>query len=425
MSKNEPTLLHTRPEDAGCSADRLAQIRPGLQKFIDQGKVPNLVTLVARQGKVVHCEAQGVMDMDSKRPAKIDSIFRLYSNTKPLSGVATMMLYEKGLLDLDDPVSKYIPSLKNPRVRVMESEREELGSFFWLPTIPAKREITIRDCLCNTTGLASERRMPMSMLNSYKAVLVALGWYPGSPPCKLSYRERVDLQARLPLSFQPGAEFEYHQGYPVLGVILEAITGRNLEDFFQENILKPLGMKDSSFYLPREKLDRFSSCYQPEFQNGQWRLAVTDKSETSEKVVGPPVFFAAGGDDGGLLSTVCDYFRFTQMLLNGGELEGTRIISRKSVELMTSSHTGNVFISMAGPGFGFGLGVAVYNGNNSVPILRSTGSYGWGGAAGTTFFNDPKEQLTAICFTQVLHHWTMPENDYEDAFERLVYQSLL
>jgi CubicO group peptidase (beta-lactamase class C family) len=415
-----------KPEEVGVSSERLARIRPALQKFIDQRKVPNLVTLVARHGKVVHFDAQGCMDFDSQKPASKDTIFRLYSNSKPITGVATMILYEEGLLNLDDPVSKHIPAFKNPMVRVSDTtERAVVNPLSMIPTVPARRGITIRDCLRNTTGLATPQRSPMSFMTEFRDVMIELGWYPGSAPSKATFRERVEAQAKLPLSFQPGTEFEYHVGYPVIGVVIETIVGKTLEEFYQERIFRPLGMKDTSFYLPKRKLNRFPACYQPKREGREWKLAIVERAETSEKVKGPKVYFGAGGDMGGILSTVADYARFAQMLLNGGELDGVRILGRKTVELMTASHTGNIFIPMLGHGFGFGMGVGVHTGGRWAPRIRSVGAYGWGGAAGTTYFADPKEGLLAVCFTQVLTYLMMPENTYQEEFERLVYQALL
>jgi CubicO group peptidase (beta-lactamase class C family) len=336
------------------------------------------------------------------------------------------MLYEEGLINLDDPVSKYIPAFSNPRVRVPETTegaRRDPSSL--VPTVPARRGITIRDCLRNTTGLATPQRSPVSFMAAFRDVVMELGWYPGTAPRRLSFRERVEALAKLPLSFQPGTDFEYHVGYPVVGVIIEQVTGKTLEEFYQERIFAPLDMKDTSIYLSEAKLDRFPSCYQPRREGQEWKLATFERPEDSEKVKGPKIYFGAGGDMGGVLSTVADYARFAQMLLNGGELDGVRILGRKSVELMTMSHTGNILIPMLGHGFGFGMGVGVYTGGRWSPILRSVGAYGWGGAAGTTYFADPKEGLLAICFTQVLNHLMMPENTYQEDFERLVYQALL
>jgi CubicO group peptidase (beta-lactamase class C family) len=420
-------LPDAEPQEAGFSAERLARIRPRMQRYIDQGLVPNIVTLVARDGKIVYLGAQGYLDCESERPAKIDSIFRLYSNSKPVTGAAVMMLYEDGMLDLDDPVSKYIPAFKNPLV-LSKSMQRRASSPSMLNLAPASREITIRDCLRNTTGLAAPMRAPYALVAQYRQQLSASGWDAMEsvvkPPQK-SYLDRVEAHARVPLTFEPGTEFEYHVGYPVVGAVIEKITGQTLEEFYQERILQPLKMKDTSFYLGEGKLARLTTCYEPVRNNENWRLAIQDLPETSEKVRGPRINFGAGGDMGGLLSTVGDYARFGQMLLNGGELDGARILGRKSVELMTASHTGNIVIPMMGPGFGFGMGVGVYLGGSPRLVMRSPGTFGWGGAAGTTFFADPKERLLAICFTQVMHAMMMPGNTYQEEFERLVYQALM
>jgi CubicO group peptidase (beta-lactamase class C family) len=415
------------PQEAGFTPERLDLIRPGLKKYIDNRKVPNLVTLVARHGRVVHYEAQGYLDLESKKPAGKDTIFRLYSNSKPITGLATMICAEEGRLTLDDPVSKYIPAFKNPKV--LASSAGEPGrpvSPFGVPTAPAKREITIRDCLRNTTGLATPQRFPTVLARQYRDIIAESRWdmMDLDKPPRVSFRECVEAHGSLPMSCEPGTEFEYHMGYPVIGVVLEIVTGKTLEEFYQERIFRPLGMKDTSFYLDSGKLDRFSSCYEPKLENGEWNLAVYDRAETSEKLRGPKIHYGAGGNMGGLLSTVADYARFAQILLNGGELEGVRILGRKSVEVMTSDHLGGIPCILAGPGFGFGMGAGVYKGAD-LPVMRSVGTYGWGGAAGTTFFADFREDLIAICFTQVFGAMMMPDNDYQGEFERLVYQALI
>ena len=422
-------LPYAKPEDVGVSSSRLARIRPSMQRFIDQHKIPNIVTLIAREGKVVHLEAQGYLDMDSRRSVTEDAIFRLYSNSKPITGVAIMILYEDGLLELDDPVSKYIPAFKDPLVLAPSNAAVGTsGPRFLVPLMPARREISIRDCLRNTTGMATPMRTPASLVSQYANEIAESGWNLleslDAPPSK-SYLERVEAHARIPLNFEPGTDFVYHVGYPIIGVIIEKIVGKPLDEFYRERIFAPLGMKDTSFYLDTKNLKRFSNCYRPSKKSGKWDIVEYDKAGTSEKVKGPRVCFGPGGDMGGVLSTAGDYVRFAQMLLNNGELDGVRILGRKSVELMTSNHTGNILIPMGGPGFGFGLGVGVYLGGSPRPVMRAAGTYGWGGAAGTSFFVDPKENLIAICFTQMFNHMMMPENTYQEDFEKLVYQALM
>ncbi len=420
QTNNDWPLPSVKPEEVGFSAERLAQIRLALQQFIIREMAPNIVTLVARHGKIVHFEAQGYMDFQSQKPATVDTIYRLWSNTKPITGVATMICVEEGLLTLDDPVSKFLPAFKNQRVRIPGMQGPMLGT----PTLPVNRDITVRDCLRNTTGITTSRRAPLSYLNEYKDLVNKAGLLGDPRHPAATVREMMNALAQLPLESQPGTQFEYHVGYPVAGLVLETVTGQSLEDFYQKRIFQPLGMKDSSFYLEKSKLGRFPSRYNPVREDGKWRLVVCEEPAASEKVTGPRTYFEAGGGAGGVLSTAGDYARFAQMLLNGGELEGVRIISRKSVEIMTSSHTGNIELSMPGPGFGFGMGVGVYKGGG-MPIYRSIGTFGWSGAAGTNFFADPQEDLICICFSQVFSHQVMGNNTYLEDFERLVYQALL
>lgn len=432
MSLNNPNkswpLASVQPEEVRVSSEKLALIHPTLQKYIDQQKVPNMVSLIARHGKIVHFDAQGYMDLENRKPIQKDTIFRLWSNSKPIAGVATMICVEEGLLSLDDPVSKFIPAFKNTRVRADEVEWLRLNNCshpIATPTVPAERGITLRDCLRNTTGLAQVSTAAIGYITEYKGIIEESGLLnaPTNQPDNL--RKMVEALAKLPLGAQPGTRFTYQVGYPIIGLVIEIVTGKSLEEFYRERIFRPLGMKDTSFYLPKEKLDRFPTCYYPAEEADKWTLSVLERPEDSERFKGPRTYFEAGGGRGGVLTTAGDYARFAQMLLNGGELDGTRILSRKSVELMTCSHTGDVYVTDPGPyGYGFGLGVGVYNGGNP-SVRRSPGTYGWGGAAGTHYFADPKEGLICIIFTQVFMHRMIPDNDYQEEFERLVYQALI
>jgi len=417
----ESPLPLAEPREVGFLPERLARLGPVLQRFVDEKKVPNLVTLVARHGRVVHYEARGVMDLETRRPAEKDTIFRLYSNSKPITGLATMILFEEGLLTPDDPISKFLPAFKSPLVRMLDQPGL---------TEPARREITVRDCLRHTSGMASAARTPLSARTQFRREMETLGWL-GSEDALLlggagapTARERVEALARLPLSFHPGTAYEYHAGYLTVGAVIETVTGVPLERFYRERIFDPLGMVDTDFYIDDRQVSRFPTCYRPQLQESEWKLTATERAETSEKVRGPKTFFGAGGDEGGVLSTVSDYARFGQMLLNGGELEGVRILGRKTVEYMTSDHSEGVLMPQRGPGFGWGMGVAVRNGVGGLPLMRSIGAYGWAGAAGTQYLADPKEGLLLVCFTQVHNRLMMPGNTYWEEFERLVYQSL-
>ena len=415
------------PSALGFDPERLGRIGPAMEAFVADRRVPNLVTLVARRGQLVHQHACGVLDLDDDAPAGMDTLFRMWSNTKPIAGVATLILYERGLLTLDDPVAKFLPEFAEQRVFNPAD-----------PTTPvaAKRDITIRDCLTNTTGLANPSTMPHFYRQQYRDALTTIGWLredanmlsrpkgeDGAPPP--TNRERVRAQAALPLAAHPGERFEYHMGYQVLSAVLEEASGQRLDALFHDSVFAPLGMKDTGFYLSDGALPRFGACYMPRKVDGAMRLVAVDKAATSEKTVGPKAEFAAGGDMGGILSTAGDYARFGQMLLNGGELDGERLLGRKTVELMIGNHTGDMTIPITGPGFHWGLGVGVYHGRGRFPLIRSVGTYGWGGAAGTTYFADPHEELLGVCLTQVMAHGTMPNNTYQEDFQRLVYQALV
>ena len=408
------------PAALGFDPDRIARVAPAMQAFVDSGRVPNLVTLAARRGRVVHHHACGALDLDEDVPAGLDALFRMWSNTKPIAGAATLLLCERGALALDDPVAKFLPEYADMRVF---DPRQPAA-----PT-PAKRPITVRDCLTNTAGLADPSAMPFSYRERHPDALAALGWMDadGGPRAR-SNRELARAQAALPLAAHPGERFIYHMGYPVLSAVLEEASGKRVDALFKESLFDPLGMRDTGFYLREGQLPRFGACYAPREADGEMRLVAVEKAASSDKATAPRPkeegLFAAGGDGGGVLSTAGDYARFGQMLLNGGVLDGARVLGRKSVALMTANHTGDLTIPIGGPGFHWGLGVAVWHGSGAPPRLRSVGSYGWDGAAGTCFFADPAEELLGVCLTQVLAHGDMPGNTYQEDFQRLVYQAL-
>jgi len=427
MSNNDWPLPFAEPEEVGMSSERLSRIKPSMQEFIDSGKDPNFNTMVVRKGKVVYHEAQGYMNIETKKPVQKDTIYRLWSNTKPITGVATMICLEEGRLSLDDPLSRYFPSYANPVVRAPdlprdpEAPRPMMGM---IPTVPAKREVTIRDCLRNTTGFATAANAPIQYLTMFPDVFEGNTWFTG-PNMTTSILEIVEAQAKLPLDSHPGTRFEYQVGYPIVGAILEKVMDKTLGEFYRERIFEPLGMQDTDFYISEDKVDRFPVCYRPAPSGNGMKLVVSEYPENSERVLGPKNYFGAGGGGGGVLSTIADYARFAQMLLNGGELDGERIIGRKSVENMSSSHTPEgLNMPLTGPGFGFGMGVGVYKGRTP-PLMRSIGAFGWSGAAGTICIIDPKEELIWLCFTQVMMHQMMPGNTCQEDFERLVYQALI
>ena len=413
------------PAALGFDADRLARIGPALQAYVDDRRVPNLVTLLARRGQIVHLEARGVQSFESGKPATPQSLFRMFSNTKPLAGVATCILYERGLLSPDDPVSRFLPEFADMLVQVPNAPGM---------TEPAKREITVRDCLTNTTGLLNPGTMPAFYRQQYADVfarfydgvdaLKTLGWMRRDGTPVQPSRERVRALAELPLMAHPGERFEYHVGYPVLTEVIAAASGQAVDAFFQESIFEPLGMASTGFYVKQGLVEHFGDSYIPQRADAGFRLGEFDRAESSEKVTGSGEF-CVGGSSGGIVTTVGDYARFGQMLLNGGELDGVRILGRKTVGLMVGNHTGNLDIPITGPGFHWGLGVAAYHGQGrATPLLRSPGSYGWDGAAGTSYWADPAEELLGVCLTQVIAAGLMPGNDFQETYQRLAYQAL-
>jgi CubicO group peptidase (beta-lactamase class C family) len=416
-----------RPKQLGFSSERLRRLNSMATKYIDRGDVPCLITLVVRHDQVVHFDVRGMMDIESKKQVEKDTIFRMYSQTKPITAVAVLKLCEEGKLCLSDPVSRYIPAFKNPLVIAYDPPREQpfvMGPF-GLTLVQANREITIRDCLTNSTGLAFGRRTPIALFSpEYQVALGGTVFLPlrekfAAPPTML---ERMEHLAKLPLSFQPGTAWEYGMSFSLAGVLVEIASGMTLDDFFKEKIFKPLDMIDTSFYLPEDKIDRLSTCYALVNESGQWRMDAVDYPENSDKVKGPHTTFDGGGEIGGVLSTVADYTRFLRMLFNDGELDGVRILRRKSVELMKSNHIGDIFINLRGHGFGSGLGLYVRtDGITGGSLGQCSGS----GAACTNFFLDPHEKLFALQFSQVLNSASKPDFTLRDDFGRIIYDALL
>lgn len=433
MNLNRPGdashLPIVEPEDVGLSSQRLALIPPAMQEYINRREVPCVITLIARHGKIAHFEARGMMDVEAKAPVEKDTIFRMYSMTKPITGLATLMLHEEGHFQLDEPISRFLPAFKNPMVIDWEPPRgkQPRADAYGLNLRPAQREITIRDCLTNTTGLPFQRRSPIALFGPlYREALQGSVFLPLDQGTTrfLTMKERVASLAKLPLSFHPGTAWEYGMSISVAGVLIEVVTGKTLEEFFKERIFEPLGMKDSSFHLPKEKINRFATCYALINDAGKWTLQVSDHPETSEKIEGSKICFDGGGEMGGILSTVSDYARFAQLLLNYGDLGGARLLNRKTVELMTRNHTGDLYVNSRGHGWGWGLGVGVRTDLVGTPEVGSIGQYGWGGAASTRYFADPKEDMFGLMFSQVLGARLKPDFTLTDDFERLAYQAL-
>ena len=373
------------PESVGMSSERLEKLDAVMQGYIDRKETPGVVTLVARKGKVVHFSALGKRDVESGAPMEHDNIFRIASMAKPITSVAVMMLYEEGHFQLRDPISNWLPEFSDMKVAVPSPQDQPVREHY--KTVPANGPITIQQLLTHTAGLANGNR-GLAQAEYTKAM--------AEFPLTETDHDRMRRLAKLPLSFHPGEHWEYTLGTSALGVMVQEISGMTLDEFFRERIFKPLDMTDTHYFLPESKLDRFAALYSLN-DDKKIELAEAPTAE-SRWVRGPRVQFRGAG---GLLTSPRDYFRFHQMMLNGGELDGVRLLSRKTVELMTTNHTGDKPIWLTGPGYGFGLGYAIVTDQGPAATLRSEGSYFWTGAFGTVFWVDPKEELIGVMMEQV------------------------
>ena len=382
---NGAGLPTARPEQVGISTERLARIRIAMKRYVDKGLVPGVVTLVARRGRVVSFDAIGYRDVESKAPMTTNTIFRIASMTKPIASVALMMLYEEGHFLLSDPISKFLPEFAN--MKIAQPVAAGLDPPYKL--IDATRQITFKHVLTHTAGFP----------NNYRGITRAE--FAKNYPRKNTNETIGDVVNRLatmPLNFNPGEAWEYGPATDVVGRLVEVISGMTLDEFLRKRIFEPLKMTDTHFYVPVAKLGRFAANYQPDAANGNKIKLVESPNAASRYVKEPHNYFSGAG---GLASTAADYVRFHQMMLNGGELEGVRILGRKTVELMTANHIGDLPVWLTGPGFGFGLGYSVVKDIGVTGQAGSAGQYGWGGAFCTYFQVDPKEELIGIVMTQV------------------------
>ena len=379
-------LSVANPESVGLSAERLARIGAAVERSIDEKRIAGAVTLVARRGHIAWFKAQGMLDREAGKPMEPDALFRICSMSKPITSLAAMMLYEEGRFLLDDPVSKYIPEFKNPKVLVKPPSGQPY-------TIPASREITIRNLMTHTSGLTYHWNGDVGQM--YKDANVAHGLlqYDGM------IGDSVKRLAGMPLLFNPGDRFEYSLGVDVLGYLVEVLSGKPLDEFFRTRIFEPLGMKDTYFYPPEDKVNRLATAYTWYPEKGLSRFPDAPISEGAFTYTadypyrGPKKLFAGGA---GLCSTAMDYARFCQMMLDGGKAGGARLISRKTVELMTSDRLGKI-----GPDQAFGLGFGVDGVKAPLAELGSPGQYNWGGFFYTAFVVDPKEQMITIFMAQL------------------------
>lgn len=400
-------LPSAKPESVGLSSERLERIATVVQRDIDDKRIAGAVTLVVRHGHVAWFKGQGMLDREAGKPMPTDAMFRICSMTKPITSVAVMMLYEEGKFLLDDPVSKYLPEFKNPRVLVKLAS----GVSY---TIPATREITIRDLLRHTSGLTYQWNDELGPI--YEKADVASGLLPYDG----TIGDSVKRLAALPLLFNPGERFEYSLSVDVLGRLVEVLSGKPLDEFFRTRIFEPLGMKDTYFYPPDNKLSRFATAYTYYAEKGLNRFPDTPIRDdptfaysADYPTRGPKKLFSGGA---GLVSTAMDYARFCQMMLDEGKVGNTRLLSRKSVELMTHDQLGKI-----APDQGFGLGFGIEGIKTPLGELGSPGAYNWGGFFYTGFSIDPKEQMIVIFMAQ-LH----PADDLklDGQVHELAYQAI-
>lgn len=403
--------------ELGFDSSRLNRIGNMIDAEVSSGKMPGAATIVARRGKIVYSHVSGKLDVE--RPASLgtDSLFRLYSQTKPMTVAVLLTLFEEGAFLLDEPISKWIPEFAKPSVFTLGPASEKVRGNF-APTEPARREITIFDVLTMTSGLPSIGRTPSVYWPMLKQAGIAPDDTRFDDPT-LEYDDLVTAIAAMPLHSQPGETWSYGFDYDVLTLFLTRLSGKSLEELFQEKLLGPLRMNDSSFYCKEADLDRLATEHR--WNPLEENLIVHDRPETSEKAGhGDRRLMSGNGQFGGLLTTPRDFARFAQMLANDGELDGVRILGRKTVELMTTNHIGDRCIDVYAPNYGFGFGVFVRKSIESSFTPGSAGTFGWAGAAGTWFFIDPKEELFGLFFTQVFGYMQPTAAQ----FEKMTYEAL-
>lgn len=404
-SAGAPSVI-SEPESAGFSAERLARIDKALQGYVDRSEVPGVVGLIARGGQIVYHRSFGHRDVDASAPMSNEVIFRIASMTKPITSVAAMMLWEEGRFQLRDPVSKFLPEFGDMDIAVpVRPEDTARGPF---RRVKATDPITIQHLLSHTSGLPNPYRgLTQSLYRKVRANLK-----PGG-----TVGDYVKALAKLPLNFEPGERWEYGPATDVIGRLVEVISGMTLDEYLSERILGPLGMADTHFYLPRSKLARFAAAYAPDDEG---KIKLLDKPDEDSRWVKEPHAYFSGG--GGLVSTTTDYFRFQQMMLNGGVLDGVRILGPRTVRLMTANHAGDMAVWLRGPGSGFGLGYAVTTDIGSSAMPSAEGTFAWGGAFCTWFWVDPEDELIGILMTQVRPYTHL---NIRPDFQTLTYQALV
>lgn len=392
------------PESVGVSPGRLDRLDRVFQKYVDDEKLPGSVILVARRGQIAYLESFGYRDREQKAPLQTDAIFRIASQSKAIVSVGVMILQEQGHLLITDPVGKHLPGFNKTTV----AEKTDDG----YRVVPAKRKITIRDLLTHTAGI-SYGGGPAK--DKWEAAGIT-GWYFADRDEPI--QDTIARIPELPFDAHPGERFVYGYNTDILGALIEVVSGQALDDFLTEHILQPLGMHDTHFYLPEDKSDRLATVYSSQSGGGLERAPdpghMVGQGAYDQ---GPRKSFSGGA---GFLSTANDYARFLQMMLNKGRLDGQRILSPSSVELMTVDHIGD--IEFGGPGVGFGLGFSVLKDLGLRGTPGAEGEYGWGGAYHSIYWVDPKNELVVVYFTQLI-----PARNVDDhsKLRTLIYQALI
>jgi len=391
-----------KPETVGMSSARLTQLDHVMKRrYVDGGYLPGMLTHVYRKGHLVHTGICGHMDIERGKKMREDAIFRIYSMSKPITAVALMMLVEEGMIGLDDVVCSHIPAWKNLGVYAsgMPSLLPDAPPGFL--TTPVQRAMKVVDLTTHTSGLTYGFMMRSAVDAAYRRAKVTDRESPGG------LHGMIDQLAQIPLDFSPGTAWNYSVSIDVLGYLVEKLSGVSFGEFLRTRLFEPLGMNDTAFYVPSDKIERFTSCYQPESQGGGLKLQDDARESTYAK---PPMLESGGG---GLVSTAHDYLRFCRMMLNGGTLDGVQILSPKTVALFSLNYLpdGREIADMALPGMfsesgyagvGFSIGCGVNVDVAKTRLPGSLGEYFWGGAAATAFWIDPKEELTVVFMTQVI-----------------------
>lgn len=400
------------PASVGMCGERLDRIGEHLRRsYIEPGKIPGCLTLVARRGEVCYLQCEGRRDVERDLPVEEDTIFRIYSMTKPITSVALMQLYERGLFHLDDPVHRFIPQWRNLRVY-------KGGSWPLYDTVPCQSPMTVRHLLTHMSGLTYGFMRATNVDHGYRKSEVGVH-RPG-----YTIKDMIEELAELPLEFQPGAAWNYSVATDVLGYLVEVLSGQSYDDYLAENILGPLGMVDTAFNIAAEKEERFASCYQRNLDK-----SVSLEDDGRDSAYRGRTFFSGGG---GLVSTAGDYYRFCRMLRNGGELDGARILGPRTLAMMTANHLpdgGDLtrwargsFSETTYEGIGFGLGFSSRLDSVANGTLGSVGEFNWGGLASTLFWVDPAEDLVVIFMTQLIPSGTF---NFRGQLHSIVYSSIV